>query len=270
MHTHLMVGSEPSLARSADGTPIAYWPSGSGSPLVMVHGAPAGRYGWAGLLPYLEPSVTACPIDRRGHGASGDAPAYAHAREFEDVAAVVEDIGRSVDLFGHSFGGPVALEGALLAPGVRRLILYEPWLCQFSPLPEGMLDRFEAMAEAGDHEGIMVLFLQDFAGFTDEQVEGIRAQPSWPARIEAAGLYGGREARVENDYRFDPERMSKMDRPVLLLLGSESPSDVRAAVDSVDATLPDSRIAILEGQGHFAHLMEPQLLAREIVGFITG
>jgi pimeloyl-ACP methyl ester carboxylesterase len=270
MHTHLMVGSEPSLARSADGTPIAYWPSGSGSPLVMVHGAPAGRYGWAGLLPYLEPSVTACPIDRRGHGASGDAPAYAHAREFEDVAAVVEDIGGSVDLFGHSFGGPVALEGALLAPGVRRLILYEPWLCEFSPLPEGMLDRFEAMAEAGDHEGIMVLFLQDFAGFTDEQVEGIRAQPSWPARIEAAGLYGGREARVENDYRFDPERMSKMDRPVLLLLGSESPSDVRAAVDSVDATLPDSRIAILEGQGHFAHLMEPQLLAREIVGFITG
>jgi len=112
----------------------------------------------------------ACPIDRRGHGASGDAPTYALAREFEDVAGVVAEIGGPVDLFGHSFGGPVALEGALLAPDVRRLVLYEPWLCQYSPQPAGMLDRFEAMAEAGNGEGIMVSFLRDFAQFSEEQV----------------------------------------------------------------------------------------------------
>jgi pimeloyl-ACP methyl ester carboxylesterase len=63
--------------------------------------------------------------------------------------------------------------------------------------------------------------------------------------------------------------MSQIDRPVLLLLGSESPPDVRAAVDAVDAALPDSEIAILEGQGHFAHVMNPELLAREIVGFVS-
>lgn len=262
--------SEVRTARSADGTPIAYRQSGSGAPFVMVHGAPAGSYGWAGLLPFLEPHLTACPIDRRGHGASGDAPAYAHTREFEDVAAVVTDLGVSVDVFGHSFGGPVALEGALLAPRVRRVVLYEPWLCEYCPQPAGMLERFEAMAEAGDDEGIMVSFLRDFAGYSDEQIEALQAQPSWPARVEAARLYGEREARAENDYRLDRERVSTLDRPVLLLIGSESPVDVRAAVEAVDDTLPDSRIVVLEGQDHFAHLVDPQLLAREIIDFLTS
>ena len=223
----------------------------------MVHGAPAGSYGWAGLVPFLEPSLTACPIDRRGHGESGDAPTYAHAREFEDVAAVVADIGGPVDVFGHSFGGPVALEGALLAQDVRRVILYEPWLCEFSPQPAGMLDRFEAMARAGEDEAIMVSFLRDFARYSQEQVQGLRAQPSWAARVEAAGLYGRREARAESEYLLDRGRVANLDRPALLLVGSESPSDVRAAVAATDDALPDSRVVVLEGQGHFAHLLDP-------------
>jgi len=37
-------------------------------------------------------------------------------------------------------------------------------------LAAGMLDRFEAMAEAGNGEGIMVSFLRDFAQFSEEQV----------------------------------------------------------------------------------------------------
>jgi pimeloyl-ACP methyl ester carboxylesterase len=208
-------------------------------------------------------------MDRRGHGSSGDAPTYTHTREFEDVAAVVADLGGPVDVFGHSFGGPVALEGALLAPHVRRVVLYEPWLCEYSPQPAGMLERFEAMAEAGDDEGIMVSFLRDFAGFSDDQIEALQAQSSWPARVEAARLYGQREARAENDYHLDPDRVSKLDRPVLLLLGSESPAGVRAAVDAVDDALPDSRIVVLEGQDHLAHLMDPALLAQEIVSFLT-
>ena len=66
----------------------------------------------------------------------------------------------------------------------------------------------------------------------------------------------------------DAERVSTFDRPVLLLLGSESPPGVRAAVDAVDDALPDGRISVLEGQDHFAHLVDPELLARAIVDFV--
>jgi pimeloyl-ACP methyl ester carboxylesterase len=94
---------------SRDGTEIAYWTSGEGPPLVLVHGAPDDHTRWHPLLPYLESHATVHAMDRRGRGASGDAPGYHLAREFEDVAAVVDAVaeasGSAVDVYGHSFGG---------------------------------------------------------------------------------------------------------------------------------------------------------------------
>ena len=105
---------------SRDGTQIAYWTSGSGPPLVLVHGAPADHTRWRPLLPYLEPHVTVHALDRRGRGASGDAPAYRLEREYDDVAAVVDAVaaasGQQVDVYGHSHGGIVAFGAATLTP----------------------------------------------------------------------------------------------------------------------------------------------------------
>ena len=120
---------------SRDGTQIAYWTNGAGPPLVLVHGAPADHTRWRPLLPYLEPYVTVHALDRRGRGASGDAPEYRLEREYEDVAAVVDAVaavsGERVDVYGHSHGGIVTFGAAALTPNVRRLILYEGW-----PVPD--------------------------------------------------------------------------------------------------------------------------------------
>jgi Alpha/beta hydrolase family len=88
----------------------------------LVHGAPADHTRWRPLLPYLEPYVTVHALDRRGRGASGDAPEYRLEREFEDVAAVVDAVaasGQPVDVYGHSHGGMVAFGAAALTPNVR-------------------------------------------------------------------------------------------------------------------------------------------------------
>jgi pimeloyl-ACP methyl ester carboxylesterase len=108
--THPVALSESFVTRvvSRDGTEIAYWTSGDGPPLVLVHGAPADHTRWRPLLPYLESHATVHAMDRRGRGASGDAPDYHLAREFEDVAAVVDAVAEAsrsaVDVYGHSFG----------------------------------------------------------------------------------------------------------------------------------------------------------------------
>ena len=80
---------------SHDHTEIAYWTSGDGPPVVLVHGTPADHTRWRPLLPYLERHVTVHAIDRRGRGASGDAPEYSLQREYEDVAAVVDAVAAS-------------------------------------------------------------------------------------------------------------------------------------------------------------------------------
>ncbi|HEU4397426.1 MAG TPA: alpha/beta fold hydrolase, partial [Actinomycetota bacterium] len=80
---------------SRDGTEIGYWTSGEGPPLLLVHGTTADHTRWRPLLPYLEPHATVYALDRRGRGTSGDAPDYGVAREFEDVAAVVDAVAEA-------------------------------------------------------------------------------------------------------------------------------------------------------------------------------
>src|SRR5512136_1287001 len=128
---------------SADGTSIAYQRSGTGAPLVLVHGTGGTHSRWAPIVPALEKHFTVYAVDRRGRGESSDAAAYTIEREFEDVAALVKAIGEPANLFGHSFGGICSLEAALCAQHVSRLILYEPPIPVASAqiYPEGITDR---------------------------------------------------------------------------------------------------------------------------------
>jgi pimeloyl-ACP methyl ester carboxylesterase len=133
---------------SRDGTEIAYWSSGRGSPIVVVHGTPADHTRWKPLLPYLEPHFTVHAIDRRGRGARGDAPEYDLFREFEDTAAVIDSVpeisGSLVDLYGHSHGGIVAFGAAMLTPSIRKMLLYEGWPIpnpEAYALPAGLEER---------------------------------------------------------------------------------------------------------------------------------
>src|SRR5436190_5786548 len=117
---------------SKDGTAIGCFVSGSGTPMVLVHGTSADHGRWAPIMPALERHFTVYACDRRGRGASGLGEPYAIEREFEDVAAVVDGIGGPVDLLGHSYGAICALEASRLTPHLRRLVLYEP------PVPAGL------------------------------------------------------------------------------------------------------------------------------------
>ena len=149
-------------AVSRDGTEIAWWTSGEGPPLVLVHVAVADHRRWRPLLPYLERFATVHALDRRGRGASGDAPGYDLKREFEDVAAVVDAVaeasGSAVDLYGHSFGGLCAFGAATLTANLRRLVLYEGWP-PVDPvtreLPAGVGERLDALLAEGDHDAVV-------------------------------------------------------------------------------------------------------------------
>jgi pimeloyl-ACP methyl ester carboxylesterase len=55
---------------------------------------------------------------------------------------------------------------------------------------------------------------------------------------------------------------------VLLLLGSESPAWAKKGTQLVQSLLPDSRVAVLEGEGHLAILTAPQLVADQVARFL--
>lgn len=232
--------------------------------MVLVHGSPADHTTFEQLIPHLEAHVAVCAMDRRGRGMSDDGPSYAHECEFEDVAAVVDSFGSEVDLFGHSYGCVVALEAALLATNLRRLILYEPWIGRY---PAGVIPELEELLATGDYEAVVTTIFRRLLGMTDEELDRYRAAPSWQARVALAAV-NVREARVEDAYDFEPVRFGDLNVPTLLLVGGDSPPEMRATVERVAAALPNSRIQELPGQQHIAHRTAPDLLPSKIVEFV--
>ena len=255
---------------SKDGTTIACEKTGSGPPLVLVHGTTADHTRWAPVLPALSNRFTTYACDRRGRGASGDgSSSYAMEREFEDVAAVVDGIGGPVDLLGHSYGALCALEAAVLARNLRRLVLYEPPIPAGMPItPAGVVDRLQALLDAGDKDGVVATFMREVPRVPPEQLEHMRALPAWQARVGAAGTVP-RELRAHDRYLLAPEKFKDLKVPVLLLLGGESPPFFRAALERVQAAVPSARIVVLQGQQHVGMDTAPDLFAREVIHFLT-
>jgi pimeloyl-ACP methyl ester carboxylesterase len=255
---------------SKDGTPIAYQRSGTGPPLVLVHGTGGAHARWIPILPAFEKQFTVYAVDRRGRGESVEAHAYAIEREFEDVAAVVDSIGDEVNLLGHSFGGLCALEAALLTPNLRKLIVYEPPL----PVPgvtifsEALINQLQALLDAGDRVGVLTTFMHEVVRMPAHELEFFQASPAFPARVAAAHTLP-RELRAHETYHFEPERFKNLHVPTLLLLGGDSPPFFKAAIEMANAALPDSRIVILPGQQHIAMDTAPDLFVREVLAFLT-
>jgi pimeloyl-ACP methyl ester carboxylesterase len=270
--------TEPSAStvRSRDGTEIAYWTTGNGPPLVVVHGTPADHTRWRPLLPYLEPHFTVHAIDRRGRGASGDSPLYALEREFEDVAAVVDamadESGAPVNVYGHSHGGIVAFGAAVLTSNLRRLVLYEGWHVpnpEVYALPEGLDLRMDSLLAAGDRGGVVELLFRELEAMSDEDMAAFKAAPSWPGRVAAAHTIT-REIRGELTARLDSELARRITVPVMLVTGENSADASRADIDSVAATLPDARILVLEDQQHVADVLDPESFAAQVVPFMMS
>jgi pimeloyl-ACP methyl ester carboxylesterase len=260
--------------QSRDGTAIADWTSGEGPPLVLVHGTTADHTRWRPLLPHLEPHATIHAPDRRGRGASGDAPDYGVAREFEDVAAVVDAVaeatGSAVDVLGHSFGGLCAFGGAALTANIRRLVLYEGWPSPHPEqlaLPPGVQERLDALLAKGDREAALETFFREVVGMPEEEFVVYRGLPAWQARVAAAHTIT-RESRAEQAARLRPEQAAGITVPVLMLVGGDSPDFFTAGVDTVAAALPDAHIAVMEGQQHIAIDLVPAVFAEHVLAFL--
>jgi pimeloyl-ACP methyl ester carboxylesterase len=254
---------------SLDGTRLAVERTGSGPPLVLVHGTTADRSRWAPVLPALAARATVYALDRRGRGGSGDTAPYAIEREYEDVAAVCDAIGGPVDLLGHSYGAICSLEASLRAARLRRLVLYEPPVPSGLPIhPPGIAAKLDALLAAGERDRVIETWMTEIVRVPPAELAILRARPAWAARVAAAHTLG-REAAASSAYVFEPARFAAMRTPTLLLLGGDSPRFFGAAIERVAAALPDARVGVMPGQQHTAMDTAPELFVREVHAFLA-
>jgi pimeloyl-ACP methyl ester carboxylesterase len=264
------------LVTSTDGTSIASFRTGDphGPSLILVHGAAADHTTFRTLGPMLEATFDIHAIDRRGRGASGDTSPYAIEREYDDLAAVAGAVAEqrmtaTVDVFGHSYGGRIALGAALASDSIGRVVSYEG-------APSGPEDRYgdatlegrlSALATEDRLEDLLTTFLTRVVGMTEDDLARYRADPVWPRRVAAAPTIV-REMSGEASTAAGLDKLGSVRQPVLQLLGGASIPSFRTATAALDERLADGRVVVIPGAKHAAHHTHPDAVAAAVRAFL--
>ncbi|MFB6270001.1 MAG: alpha/beta fold hydrolase, partial [Halobacterium sp.] len=224
---------------SADGTELDCDARGDGPPVVLVHGTSATKAHFQRLADALADDFRVVTYDRRGRGDSGDADDYDFQREVDDLRAVVAAVDGDPVVFGHSFGGLVALEAAAGGLDASRLVLYEPSVL-VDDYHTDLAARIRDRVDAGDRVGGVEAFFETV---------GTLDQVARPVVEQAADIVEtiAREIDVVESYDLDAPRTGV---PTLLVAGEHGPDHLRRAIDELEHHLEHVERTEVADAGH--------------------
>lgn len=239
-----------------DGVEIGYRRSGSGPPLLLVHGGCTDHRCFDPIREELARYYTVTAYDRRGYGMSGDGSGYSLDREADDVvaAATVAGGGEPVAILGYSYGATAMLRAVCTRPApVRAVVAYE------APFGvPGMLPAFTeitTLIDAGRHDEAVRLFIASTFRLGDRLVDRMTTHPMWPVSVAAAPLLP-REGAVVLTATVDAPTVTVP--PVRYLLAEEGGSPAfREIAAEVARVIPGADVATVPGVPHFAIGSQP-------------
>lgn len=165
----------------ANGIQLAYEDSGSGTPLLLLHGLTANRHSFDGLLRAgLADGLRVIRVDLRGRGQSDkpDGP-YTQAAHAADILGVLDALGLADAVFvGHSFGGFLSLYMAANHPQrVQKLVVIDAALEAAHP------STLEKIKPSLDRLGVVLPSLEAY--LTAIKQSPYYADGFWDADLEA-------------------------------------------------------------------------------------
>ena len=191
------------------------------------------------------------PYDRRGYERSRQCPpATGLTDHVADLLALVGQ-GPGV-VVGHSFGGDIAIAGALSSPAIRAVAAYEP------PMP--WLDWWPRRSAATLDGADPALYAESFF----RRMVGDEAWDRLPDHVRAARQADGPALLTELmairnvDAPFD---ISALEVPAVLGRGGLSVEHHRRAVEMLAKLASHSEVVEIPGAAHGAHLTHPDAFA---------
>jgi 4,5:9,10-diseco-3-hydroxy-5,9,17-trioxoandrosta-1(10),2-diene-4-oate hydrolase len=252
--------------------------SGSGPPLVLLHGLLGGSFCWRFNVREFASARTTYAIDMAGMGVSV-APRKTDCgmrSQAERVAAFLESQAlHDVDLVGSSWGGGVAM---LLAAGnspIRSLVAVapvNPWSDFGSERVRFFAGRFGSMLV---HCGLPFARRLHEIGVQRMYGEITRIRPGtlegYSALLRRPGLSGSL-INILRNWEGDVDALRtaipRIKAPTLLIWGScDGAVDPRSA-EALEKALPQARTAVLPGVGHLPFEESPEVFNRLVLDFI--
>jgi proline iminopeptidase len=279
--------SDPVTVRLRDGAELWTAVSGTGPPVVCLHGGPGTWDYLAPVAGLLADTFTVIRFDQRGCGRStGDGP-FTIAQAVDDLDQLRVALGfGSWAVAGHSWGAELAIRYAARHQDHATAVAYisgvgagdgsrEAYLAE---LERRLGSDFQRLAElsatpAGDltpelHEEIYLL--QSRANFSPAPGAAERARAQWDARPAGAiiNLTANRELwndRATEDLRHAAARVTC---PVTILSGADDPRPW-TATDSLLEALPSASRIVLDQAGHTPWAERPMDTRQVLIGALS-
>lgn len=267
------------------GHDVGYRRGGEGETVLLLHGLAGSSLTWRAVMPALSRDFDVIAPDLLGHGESakpmGDYSLGAFASGLRDFLAAL-DVPRAT-ILGQSFGGGVAMQLAYQHPELcDRLVLVSSgglgrevsWLLRLLTLPgaEHLMPLIfpRLVASRGGDVGRLLGHV------------GVRAPnlaEMWRAYASLAGAEN-RKAFVRTIRGvIEPggQTVSALDRlylashlPTLIVWGDRDPIIPVRHAQTAHEAIPGSRLAILEGVGHFPHVEAPEQFLSVLTDFLES
>lgn len=267
------------------GHDVGYRRGGEGETVLLLHGLAGSSLTWRAVMPALSRDFDVIAPDLLGHGESakpmGDYSLGAFASGLRDFLAAL-DVPRAT-ILGQSFGGGVAMQLAYQHPELcDRLVLVSSgglgrevsWLLRLLTLPgaEHLMPLIfpRLVANRGGDVGRLLGHV------------GVRAPnlaEMWRAYASLAGAEN-RKAFVRTIRGvIEPggQTVSALDRlylashlPTLIVWGDRDPIIPVRHAQTAHEAIPGSRLAILEGVGHFPHVEAPEQFLSVLTDFLES
>lgn len=228
-----------------------------GRTVLLLHGAGSSRLAWPAPIRVLA-GARVVALDLPGHGRSAPPGRRAVAQYAQIIEEFITALGLSaVVLVGHSMGSAIALTVAhrravsiegliLLGASARMPVSYA--------LLRGSLDSLEEVAAFVVEHGI--------AGGSPEARELVRREI-----IQTGGMTLFGDYLACNRFDLRPA-VGSIDAPAQLIAGRlDTMVPVRFS-ESLAAGLPNARLDVLDGAGHFMMLEQPDAVVQLVESFL--
>ncbi len=243
--------------------------TGSGEPLVLVHGLGGTGNVWMPQVPVLARTFTVIRPELPGSGRAPLNGSLSTESLVDNLVAMLDEMSlERVHLAGHSYGSIIAQHLAARHPErVMSLLLLGAFRGPPEPARKALRDR-AAKARA---EGMIEI--------ADATVQMGTSAATKAARPEVAAFVRelvmrqdpeGYAATCEAIAETDPADLAGVDCPALVINGDEDNTAPPAAALAVADALEDSGLEILGRCGHWTPLERPQEVATMMVNFLLA
>lgn len=264
----------------------------AGVPLLVLHGGPGyPHYHLQNLSELAKKGRPVVLYDQLGCGNSDrpDDPGLWTVKLFlEEIEAVRSDLGLAqLDLLGHSWGGALAIEYALMHPAaLRRLILSSPlidsnlWVEEADRLKNQLPPKVAATMRSHERDGTTDSeeYKLAYQQFKEQFVCRKKPYPAmWQKADDEAGLqvyntmWGPSEAHATGNLKnwSAIDRLHEISTPTLLLSGRHDEA-TPAQMEIVSNSMPDVRWHVFENSSHAANYEEPEAYLGAIETFLEA